>query len=356
MLERLRIRGLIGAMYYTETSNQDQLVRPNRSFTPAGVAWRDSLCRTRRSGCLPGAKPSGGLNRVNPALPKYETMNGIANRPACPPASTVGRALRRPWLQVLVIGSALWLLLTWGTLSTKNFHLVPSVIVMGAFLGPVAFVAFVYERAREVPLPALLWCFIVGGVLGVTAASVLEYRTLIDFGALPTIAIGLIEESCKLLVPIAIFMLGRYRREADGLLFGVASGLGFAALESMGYGLTALFLSHGHIGEVEKLLFVRGVLSPAGHGAWTGLVCAILWRSRVHPTPGAKATVVAAFIAAATLHALWDAATSVWLQLAVAAVSLSLLFWRMHVAGRESAEQGVAAVPWTHARRGRVPV
>jgi hypothetical protein len=26
------------------------------------------------------------------------------------------------------------------------------------------------------------------------------------------------------------------------------------------------------IGEVEKLLFVRGVLSPAGHGAWTGLV------------------------------------------------------------------------------------
>ena len=76
-------------------------------------------------------------------------MNGIANRPARPPASTVGRALRRPWLQVLVIGSALWLLLTWGTLSTKNFHLVPSVIVMGAFLGPVAFVAWVYDRAGE---------------------------------------------------------------------------------------------------------------------------------------------------------------------------------------------------------------
>jgi RsiW-degrading membrane proteinase PrsW (M82 family) len=144
------------------------------------------------------------------------------------------------------------------------------VIVVGAFLGPAVFVAFVYEQAPEVPLPTLLWCFVVGGVLGVTAASVLEYRTLMDLGALPTIAIGLIEETCKLLVPAAIFALGRYRREADGLLFGVVSGLGFAALESMGYGLTALFLSHGDIGQVEKLLFVRGVLSPAGHGAWTG--------------------------------------------------------------------------------------
>jgi RsiW-degrading membrane proteinase PrsW (M82 family) len=266
-------------------------------------------------------------------------MNGIGQvRARRTGGSTAGTALRRPGLQVLIVGGVLWLGLTWATLTTKNIHLVPSVIVLGAFLGPVTFVAYMYERAREVPLPVLLWCFIVGGVLGVIAASVLEYRALIDLGALPTIAIGLIEESCKLLIPVAIFMLGRYRREADGLLFGVASGLGFAAFESMGYGLTALFLSHGHIGEAEKLLFVRGLLSPAGHGAWTALVCAMLWRSRLRPTPEAKATVVAAFIAVATLHALWDSATSVWVQLAVAVVSLSLLFWRIRAAGRERPE------------------
>jgi RsiW-degrading membrane proteinase PrsW (M82 family) len=245
-------------------------------------------------------------------------------------------------LQVVLIGSLLWLGLTWATLTTKNFHLVPSVIVLGAFLGPVTFVAYVYERAREVPLPMLLWCFIVGGVLGVTAASVLEYRALMDLRTLPTIAIGLIEESCKLVVPVAIFMFGRYRREVDGLLFGVASGLSFAAFETMGYGLTALFHSHGHIGEVEKLLFVRGVLSPASHGAWTGFVCAMLWRSRLRPTPGAKAAFLAAFIAAATLHALWDSATSVWVQLAVAVASLCLLFWRIDAAGRNGPKQRVA--------------
>ena len=168
-------------------------------------------------------------------------MNGIGHLPMHRSAwSALNGALRRPWLQVLLAGSVLWLALTWATLTTKNFHLVPSVIVVGAFLGPVAFVAYVYERTREVPLPMLLWCFIVGGLLGVATASVLEYRTLIDLRTMPTIMIGLIEESCKLLVPIAIFMLGRYRREADGLVFGVASGLGFAAFESMGYGLTAL--------------------------------------------------------------------------------------------------------------------
>jgi RsiW-degrading membrane proteinase PrsW (M82 family) len=282
-------------------------------------------------------------------------MNGIGEIPARRTgASTVATVVRRPWLQVVVVGSLLWLGLTWSTLTSKNFHLVPSVIVLGAFLVPVAFVAYVYERAREVPLPMLMWCFIVGGMLGVSAASVLEYRTLIDLGALPTIAIGLIEETCKLLVPVAIFLLGRYRREADGLLFGVASGLGFAALESMGYGLTALFLSHGHIGEVEKLLFVRGVLSPAGHGAWTGFVCAMLWRSRERPMPGTKLAVLAAFIIVVTLHAVWDSATSVWVQVAVAVVSLSLLFWRMHVARRERIEQRVAPLPWECAERGRV--
>jgi RsiW-degrading membrane proteinase PrsW (M82 family) len=113
-------------------------------------------------------------------------MNGIGEIPARRTgASRVATVVRRPWLQVVVVGSLLWLGLTWSTLTSKNFHLVPSVIVLGAFLVPVAFVAYVYERAREVPLPMLMWCFIVGGMLGVSAASVLEYRTLITSAPCP---------------------------------------------------------------------------------------------------------------------------------------------------------------------------
>ena len=188
------------------------------------------------------------------------------------------------------------------------------------------------------------------------AASVLEYRTLMDLHTLPTVMVGLIEETCKLLVPVAIFVVGRYRREADGILFGVASGLGFAAFETMGYGVTALFLSHGHIGEVEKLLFLRGVLAPAGHGAWTGCVCAMLWRARVRRTAEAKAAVLFAFIAAVTFHALWDSATSLWLQLAIGVVSLLLLSWRIRAAGRKGSKQRRTPAPRALINHGRVQV
>jgi protease PrsW len=246
---------------------------------------------------------------------------------------------RRPWLQVLVVGAAIWALLDWATVTSQNVNLVPSLILVGASLGPVVFTAFVYDRAREVPGYLLLWCFVVGGALGVIAASVLEYRTILDLGALPTLLIGLIEESCKLLVPFAIFFgASQYRSEADGLLIGVASGLGFAAFESMGYGLMMLLLSGGDIGRVEQLLLVRTVLSPAGHGAWTGLICAMAWRARERPTLAASLCVPLAFLVAVLLHALWDGSEHPWQQMIVAAVSFTLLLWRIHAARVPSAQ------------------
>jgi hypothetical protein len=39
---------------------------------------------------------------------------------------------------------------------------------------------------------------------------------------------------------------------------------------------------------------------------------------------------VGAFLTVVTLHALWDAATTQWVQLAVGAVSLTLVLWRLH--------------------------
>jgi RsiW-degrading membrane proteinase PrsW (M82 family) len=238
-------------------------------------------------------------------------------------------ALRRPWVQTLLGGLALWFILDWATIASKNINLVPSLILLGACLGPVTFVTYVYERVREVPWPSLLQCFVVGGVLGVTAASILEYRTLLDYGALPTTAIGLIEETSKLLVPLAIFAVGRYRREADGLLIGVASGMGFAAFESMGYGLTTLLASQGQIGSVEQVLFARTVLAPAGHAAWTGLICAALWRARER---GTWAIVPLALVVAVTLHALWDSVASTYWLIPVAVVSYGLLAWRLGAA------------------------
>jgi protease PrsW len=252
--------------------------------------------------------------------------------------------VRRPWVQTLVVGLVLFAVLDWALLHTGNINLVPSVIVLGAFLGPVVFVEYVYDLAQGVSPPQLMGCFIAGGVLGVAAASVLEYRTLIDLRALPTLYIGLIEEACKLIVPLAILLFTRDPRPTNGVLFGVASGMGFAAFETMGYGLQALLASGGDIGEVEKLLFIRGVLSPAGHAAWTGLTCAMLWYAWARPAANRIAAAIGAFLLAATLHGLWDASTSISLQVVIGAISFALLSWCLRSASRGAAAEEAYAL------------
>jgi hypothetical protein len=59
------------------------------------------------------------------------------------------------------------------------------------------------------------------------------------------LAVGLIEEAAKLIAPVAIVLYTRQRHLADGLLIGMASGAGFAALENMGDDLVVLLQSHG---------------------------------------------------------------------------------------------------------------
>jgi RsiW-degrading membrane proteinase PrsW (M82 family) len=81
----------------------------------------------------------------------------------------------------------------------------------------------------------------------------------------------MIEEGAKLIVPLVFYFLGRYRSEAAGIILGVSTAMGFAALETMGYGFTSLLASKDNVGELDEVLLFRGLMSPAGHAAWTGL-------------------------------------------------------------------------------------
>ena len=113
------------------------------------------------------------------------------------------------------------------------------------------------------------------------------------------------------------------------------------------------------MGALEATLVVRGLLSPAGHAAWTGLICAVLWRERRRAgRPVVNRAVVTALLGAVLLHALWDTLNSIrgpaiegWdvtlpLGLAVALTSLILLIRRV----RESSRVEASCTP---ARRGR---
>jgi RsiW-degrading membrane proteinase PrsW (M82 family) len=265
------------------------------------------------------------------------------------------RILRRRWLQIFVSGLVLLFLVERTLVATGNPNYLPSVILLGAFLVPVSFLTCLYERLPgwEVPLPDLAVCFLWGGVLGTVVAGTLEYDVVRSLGFLPKLGIGLIEEGAKLIVPLAFYLLGRHRSEASGILLGVTTAAGFAGLETMGYGFVTLLQARGNLAVLDEVLILRGLTSPAGHLAWTGLVAAVLWRERIRHggRPTFNRRVLGAFLTAVVLHALWDTFASVrsftaveflsieLVSLIIALFSLTLLILRVREARR--AEEGI---------------
>jgi len=259
------------------------------------------------------------------------------------------RVLRRRWLQIFLSGLVLLYLVERTLLATQNLNVVPSVLLLGAFLVPVTFTTYLYERLPEweVALSPLAICFVWGGALGVVVAGTLEYDLLRSLGVLALLGVGLIEEGAKLIFPLIFYFLGRYRSEGTGILFGVSTAMGFAALETMGYGFVTLLQSQGNLAALDEVLLVRGLMSPAGHAAWTGLVCAVLWRERLRAGRAVlNGKVIGAFATAVVLHVLWDTFNSLrgatfvgflsleLLSLLVAVVSLTLLIRRVREASR----------------------
>ena len=165
--------------------------------------------------------------------------------------------LRRwSWVLVLVVGVALYESVRNAVFTTKNPNLLPALILLGAAVVPAAFVAFIAGRRLVFDLGgglvAITW--FVGGVIGVVAAGLLEYRTLQTLGVVPLLAVGVIEEAAKLIVPAAIVLFWRrHRHPADGLLLGVACGAGLAVLETMGSAFVVLLQSSGDLDVVLDL-------------------------------------------------------------------------------------------------------
>ncbi len=241
---------------------------------------------------------------------------------------------RWSWLAVLVVGVALYVLVLSTMVRTKNTNFVPAMILLGATVVPATFLTFVQGRSGEwqVPPSVLAMAAFFGGVIGVVVAGRLEYDALRDLGGLPMVFVAIIEESAKVVVPLAILLLwrGRRRRVGDGLVIGVASGMGFAALETMGYAFNALLASKGNIGAVEQTLFLRGLMSPAAHIAWTGITCGALWAFAAAPSGKRALTLAATFAIAITLHTLWDSFAAILVYVVLGVISLGWLLLAMH--------------------------
>lgn len=238
---------------------------------------------------------------------------------------------RWAWLVVLLVGVGLFLAVLRTLQATRNPNLVPALILLGAAVVPTAFVVFVSGRRMgfDVSGGIVGMTALVGGVIGIVVAGSLEYDAGQRLGTASIIFVGVIEEAAKLVVPLALALLvaHKWREPADGLVIGVASGAGFAALETMGYAFNQLIQYGGHLGPVIGILFLRGLLSPAAHLAWTGLTVAALWWARWRGWRARSvALFVVAYLAAVVLHTFWDLSGGLVGAGIVAVISLALLF------------------------------
>jgi RsiW-degrading membrane proteinase PrsW (M82 family) len=257
--------------------------------------------------------------------------------------------LRPRWVQILGVGLILFALANLVLNFTNDVLYFPSIMMIGAFLVPVTFVAYFYQQEKLFDrgvhagsiLPTLMLCALFGGLIGTLAAGTLESTTISSNSPITLAWVGPIEEFAKLIVPLAVFIIvrNRFRSELDGLLFGVATGMAFAALETMGYELVALVVSRGSLAALDQTILVRGLLSPAGHAAWTGLIAATLWRERERTGKAFTPIVLGFFLLAAALHSLWDFTSFsnsllivIPAYIIIGGASLTLLIWRLREA------------------------
>jgi RsiW-degrading membrane proteinase PrsW (M82 family) len=104
----------------------------------------------------------------------------------------------------------------------------------------------------------------------------------------------------------------QYRFALDGVIFGIAVAMGFGGLESLGFGIAAYFrpylLCGGYDGPscLVQTLWLRTAAVFFGHGPWTAIICAVLWRERGRAARVLSRPVLLAFGLSVALHALWD--------------------------------------------------
>jgi RsiW-degrading membrane proteinase PrsW (M82 family) len=215
---------------------------------------------------------------------------------------------KQMWWRILLSGIGLDFIALVLLVVTGNPNLFPTVVIVGNFLVPVVFVAFLYEKRgfSQLSLGRVALSFFYGGLLGVLAASFLEPFVVNSSSPAGALVIGLVEEFAKILGVYIIARRWKHDAEMDGLILGAATGMGFAALESTGYAFTAFLFSGGGLTTAVGVTLLRGLLAPVGHGIWTAILASVLFREAKDNHFRLNFKVVGAYLLVSLLHGLWD--------------------------------------------------
>ena len=241
----------------------------------------------------------------------------------------LARQAGRWYWRVFLLGVVAYILAMYQLTSDDNLHMVPLVLLLASALVPITFVIFCWEEntLADLPLTIVGVTFLIGASLSLFVADVLEgmFATGPELGQ--WVMVGICEETAKALALCCLLRNKRLRGEIHGLILGAAAGMGFATLETAGYGFdwyqtgvlhalgphaTPASVTEAGISLMTSVLVTRMALAVFGHGVWTAIIGAAIWRDRGAATFKLTRGVALACGIAVTLHALWDA--SPWLM------------------------------------------
>jgi RsiW-degrading membrane proteinase PrsW (M82 family) len=197
------------------------------------------------------------------------------------------------------------LVLALGVLLLVAGRYIPVAIVAAALVVPLLYLIYFYvvEVYENEPVSVLGLTFVAGGALGalmnLALYRVTTSNTRIGLqGVVPLannylVLTALIEpilgQALMLIGPLILFFARRRFDEVlDGLVFGVASGLGFATAQSV---ILSWLLITGSLQPAGSTLswaepIIRiAFLTPLLYAATTGLICAVLWLRRDPTAP-----------------------------------------------------------------------
>ena len=179
------------------------------------------------------------------------------------------------------------------------------------------------DRGEREPIAALWLAFGFGFMGGIIAALVegflipsqnLSPTAPIMTILLASLAVGVIEETCKFL-PLALFIYPKryFNEHTDGLIYFALAGLGFGLPENILY-----TLQYGTGTGLQRML-----LTPFFHAAITGLVGYFLIRAKLsHRSP---ARVIWVLVLAMIIHGVYDFGLASGLPLfAIVSVTITL--------------------------------
>jgi RsiW-degrading membrane proteinase PrsW (M82 family) len=222
---------------------------------------------------------------------------------------------RRPGLTIFLWGFAVWSITTAITAVTNDPILIPTVLLTGTFVIPIAVVVSLLHREEtQVGSPlsprVMIEGFLGGGTVGLVLSALLE-GYLMPSRTGTYVVVGLIEETCKGLLIVVAARRRQRRTPLDGMVLGAIVGAGFGAFESAGYAFNS-YIKYGTTHPFGSLLqseLNRALVPPFGHIAWSSILGGALFaaasdRVRFRVTPH----LFGVFLGVVALHSLWDEA------------------------------------------------